>query len=160
MVVATPLTSSSVSVNQARFRFCSCLRNFPDEIADKFRAAIVATAPGCENRRCKARARRAIGAIPLNACMLSTMFPLRICWMNFSKRRKASCSQTRFAIRNVRRSGSVTPSISRARICLHFRLGEMSSRALSKAKRWPAWPARKFFPTSRLARRTSLFRAA
>ena len=55
-----------------------------------------------------------IGAIPLKACMLSIRFPVRICCTNFSKSRNASCSQTRFAIRNVRRSGSVTPFISRA----------------------------------------------
>ena len=61
-----------------------------------------------------------IGAIPLNACMLSMMFPARICWTNFSKSRNASCSQTRFAIRKVRRSGSVTPSISFASCAFTF----------------------------------------
>ena len=42
--------------------------------------------------------------------MLSTMLPLLSCWTNLLKKRNASCSATMFAMRNVRRSGSLTLS--------------------------------------------------
>ena len=112
MVVATPFTSSSVSVNQARFRFCSGGGIAARSSAEKFRAASGATAPGCEKRRCKARARRGSARSRSAPACFRSRFRCVICWTNFSKRRNASCSQTRFAIRKVRRSGSVTPSIS------------------------------------------------
>ena len=55
-----------------------------------------------------------IKKVALIACMLSRMFPLPICCTNFLKNRNANCSQTMLAMRNARRSGSVTALISSA----------------------------------------------
>ena len=51
---------------------------------------------------------QALSAIAVSACTLSSMFPPLICWTNFWKKRKASCSATMFAMMNVRRSASET----------------------------------------------------